>query len=306
MTEDPIPLETYRILVEESLVGVYMIQDERLAYANRRFAQLFGYSREEMMQFPSILVVIEEADREMVRGAIRQRLSGEVGAVEYTVRGIRKNKGLLVLDIRSVRALHDGRPAIIGTAVDITASKQQEDALRALALIDELTGLYNRRGFVTLAERQLAIARRKHQSLILIAADVDGLKEINDIHGHALGDQALVAAATILKHTYRDADIIARIGGDEFTVFPVDASTTSVPLLLGRLDEKLNEWNEQHRAPFVLSMSTGTALLQGELSRTLEHMLAEADSQLYRQKRERASPARHRGPVVPFWGTDQE
>lgn len=302
MVEHLVPPETYRLLVEESLVGVYLIQDERLVYANRKFAQLFGYTREEMMAFPSILSVVAEDDRELVREKIRQRLDGKIGEIEYTVRMLRKNQTEMLMDVRSVRGSHNGRPAVLGTVVDITARKQLEDALRALALIDELTGLYNRRGFLSLAERQLTIVRRKHHSLVLIAADLDGLKEINDQFGHAAGDRALVAAARVLRHTYREADIVARLGGDEFTVFPIEAAASSVPMLLDRLHTNVRVWNERHREPFTLSLSTGSAVLQGELSKSLLELLAEADSQLYLQKRERS---RTSGTVtVPFWGGD--
>jgi diguanylate cyclase (GGDEF)-like protein len=202
--------------------------------------------------------------------------------------------------VRSVRAEHNGRPAVIGTMADITERKQFEDALRMLALIDELTGLYNRRGFVSLAERQLSLARRKKQPLILIAADVDDLKGINDRHGHAAGDEALVAAAGILRQTYREADIVARLGGDEFTVFPLEASSDSAPLLIERLEANLRRFNERGERSYRLSMSTGVALLEGELSKDLQQLLSEADVQLYEQKRARGRVSQS-AVHVPFW-----
>ncbi|MEO5894410.1 MAG: sensor domain-containing diguanylate cyclase [Vicinamibacterales bacterium] len=304
MTDDLIPLDTFRLLVEEALVGMYLIQDERMVYANRKLAQQFGYSQDEMLLLPSILDIIDPADRDRVREAIRQRVTGEVPVVEYTVNGVRKNGTTIVMDVRSVRGMHRGRPAVLGTVLDMTARKQLEDTLQALALVDELTGMYNRRGFMTLAERQLKIARRRKQAVILLAADVDNLKTINDTHGHAVGDQALVGAATVLRHTYREADIIARLGGDEFTVFPLDAVVNSAPLLLERLHKNLAEWNARQQAPFVLSMSTGTAILDEEgLSKELHTLLAEADSQLYLQKRERR---RRDGIDLPFWAGDRE
>ncbi len=306
MNDNLIPAETYRLLVEESLVGVYLVQDDRLLYANRKLAELFGYQRDEMLSLPSVLDVVAPSDRETVREAMRQRLAGEILEIEYTIRGVRKDGRLIDLDVRSVRAEHNGHPAVSGTMVDVTGRKHLEEALRTLALVDELTGLYNRRGFVTLAERQLSLARRKHQSLLLIAADVDDLKGINDRFGHAVGDQALVAAATVLRQTYREADIVARIGGDEFTVFPLEASSESAPLLLERLDVNLRGWNERHQREFYLSMSTGTALLEGELSKDVQQLLSEADSQLYQQKRQRGRLERPSTVQVPFWGTDRE
>src|SRR5918992_2283477 len=306
MSQDLIPPETYRLLVEEALVGVYMVQDDRLLYANRKLGELFGYSREEMMALPSVLDVIAKSHRETVREAMRKRLDGEITEIEYTVRGVRKDGKLIHLDVRSVRAEHHGRPAVIGTMVDITARKRFEEALRTLALVDDLTGLYNRRGFVTLAERQLSLARRKRQSLVLIAADVDDLKGINDRFGHATGDQALVAAAGILRQTYREADIVARLGGDEFTVFPLEASTESAAMLVERLDANLRRFNEKRQYEFTLSMSTGIALLEGELSKDVQQLLSEADSQLYQQKRERGRLQRPSSVDVPFWASGKE
>ena len=306
MADDLIPQETYRLLVEESLVGVYMIQDERLLYANRRLGELFGYTREEMLALPSVLDVIARSHKDTVRETMRKRLEGEIKEIEYTVRGVRKDGRLIHLDVRSVRAEHEGRPAVIGTMVDITSRKQFEDALRTLALVDELTSLYNRRGSVTLAERQLSLARRKKLPLVLIAADVDDLKGINDRFGHAAGDQALVAAANILKQTYREADIVARIGGDEFTVFPIEASSASVDMLVERLDGNLRRYNEGHQREFTLSMSTGVALFEGELSKDVQQLLSEADSQLYQQKRERGRLQRGASVTIPFWAPVQE
>jgi diguanylate cyclase (GGDEF)-like protein/PAS domain S-box-containing protein len=300
MPQDAIPLETYRMLVERSLVGVYVIQDERLVYANEKFAELFGYSRVEMMQFASVIDVLDEADRQRVRESIQRRLSGEVESVEHTVRGIRKNRSTIIMDIRSVRGDYDGRPAIFGTVVDVTVRKQLEETLQAAALLDPLTGLYNRRGFNMLAERQLLLARRKEQSIILLAADVDDLKGINDTHGHAAGDEALVHAATVLRGTYREADILARIGGDEFTVFPLDAAGNSVPGLIERLNRNLQQWCGRHSRPYKLSMSTGSAVLDArDLSKTIADLLAEADQQLYRQKRARPRMSgRYPGPSM--------
>jgi len=176
----------------------------------------------------------------------------------------------------------------MGSMLDITERKQLEDALRNLSLTDELTGLYNRRGFATLAERHLALARRNNRELLLIFADVDGLKEINDTHGHAVGDMALRDTATVLRSTYRSADIIARLGGDEFTVFPLEAGEQATPLLVKRLQDSLDRHNAELNRPFTLSLSVGVSAYHPEQCQTIEEVLAEADRELYRRKRERA------------------
>lgn len=305
MTQETIALETYRTIVERSLVGVYVIQDMRLVYANDKFAQLFGYSRDEIMQLPSVLPLLRADDHDRVAENIRQRVTGEIEHIEYTVHGLRKNGTTIVMDIRSVRGIHNGRAAVFGTVLDMTARKQMEDALEAAALLDPLTGFYNRRGFLTVTSRQLLVARRKKQSLILIAADVDDLKTINDTYGHAAGDEALVAAAKVLRNSYREADVVARLGGDEFVVFPLDASVHSVPLLLQRLEDNLQMWRQQQPRSYVLSISTGSAVLDpADESVTIEELLAQADSDLYRHKRARSTTKATR--AMPFWGADAE
>ena len=98
--------------------------------------------------------------------------------------------------------------------------KGSELKMRELALKDILTGLYNRRGFLTFAEQLLRLSDRTHRGLILIYADLDNLKQINDDHGHEEGDRALVIIADVFRETFRDSDVIGRVGGDEFAILP--------------------------------------------------------------------------------------
>src|SRR5262249_15827990 len=101
---------------------------------------------------------------------------------------------------------------------EVERRKRAEATLHSMAITDSLTGLYNRRGFSTLAHQLLEQARRSGHPFLLFLADLDGLKQINDTHGHLEGDQALHIAAVLLKDTFRASDVVARIGGDEFAV----------------------------------------------------------------------------------------
>jgi diguanylate cyclase (GGDEF)-like protein/PAS domain S-box-containing protein len=279
-----LPLETYRALVEDSLTGVYLIQDDRLVYANRRLADMFGYSRAELFALPSLLDLVAESDRPLVQEKLRQRVSGEIQAIEYTIRGLRKDGRVLDLDVRSVRTTHGGRTAVMGTMTDITGRRRLEEALRDLTLIDDLTGVYNRRGFTTLAERHLLLARRKQQPLLLIFADVDSLKHINDTYGHAAGDRVLIDAAAVLRKTYRSADIIARLGGDEFTAFPLEADAGSADILVERLHRHVEQHNAASDRPYALSLSVGVSRFDPERCQTVQQLLADADRELYQRK----------------------
>ncbi|MEP7345944.1 MAG: sensor domain-containing diguanylate cyclase [Gemmatimonadaceae bacterium] len=173
---------------------------------------------------------------------------------------------------------------------DISERKHQEAALRSLSLIDELTGLSNRRGFLALAEQQLKSAKRGHHELLLLFLDMDDFKEINDSYGHAEGDSALISASQILKKTFRDSDIIARLGGDEFVVLAPDPGAGGTEIIITRLRTELMERNAHDSRPYRLSFSVGVARFDPLAPPTIEELLATADSMLYEQKRERRQP----------------
>lgn len=158
---------------------------------------------------------------------------------------------------------------------------------RALAIVDELTGLHNRRGFVSLGEQQLKLARRTKKEIILMFADLDGLKTINDQLGHQEGDTALIETAKILKVTFRSSDIVARIGGDEFAVIAIEAGKAHLSVLISRLRQKLKSWNADGEHRFKLSFSVGAACLNPGDASSLEELMAQADEALYREKRNR-------------------
>lgn len=165
------------------------------------------------------------------------------------------------------------------------ATKQYvlQTELSNLALKDELTALYNRRGFLALAERQLKLARRSGRSLLLFFIDVDGLKGINDLFGHGEGDAALKCTAEALETTFRDSDVIARFGGDEFAVLAIEASGQSEATIRERLTEFLNSASRE--ADYKFSVSLGAARFDPWNQTSLRELIAEADQAMYEQKR---------------------
>ena len=168
------------------------------------------------------------------------------------------------------------------------ATKQYvlQTELSNLALKDELTGLYNRRGFLALAERQLKLARRFGRSLLLFFIDVDGLKEINDLFGHSEGDAALKCTAEALETTFRDSDVIARFGGDEFAALAIEASGQSESAIRERLTEFLNSASREE-SDYQLSVSLGAARFDPWNPASLRELIAGADRIMYEQKRRR-------------------
>jgi two-component system, cell cycle response regulator len=156
--------------------------------------------------------------------------------------------------------------------------------LRSLSLIDELTGLYNRRAFLSLAVQQLKSAERLEQRMMLLFADLDDLKWINDNMGHSGGDLALKETAAILKKTFRGSDIIARLGGDEFVVLVMDTGGESADAMSERLTASLETYNSAGN-PYRLSMSIGVAHYDPALPCTIDDLLDCADSLMYEEKK---------------------
>ncbi len=153
-----------------------------------------------------------------------------------------------------------------------------------IAITDELTGLYNRRGFMALAERQLKLARRSGRGMLLFAMDVDGLKQINDKFGHSEGDRALKRTAEILEETFRDSDVVARLGGDEFAVLAIEATDHSEETIKTRLFECLIAINAE-QSGYEISLSLGVARFDPGSQKSIREFMMKADQAMYEQKR---------------------
>jgi diguanylate cyclase (GGDEF)-like protein len=167
--------------------------------------------------------------------------------------------------------------------------------LQQLSFNDELTGLLNRRGFLSMAQQQLKIAQREDWELVLLFADLDSLKNINDNFGHTEGDRALKSIAAVLIKTFRTSDLIARLGGDEFIVLALNAPAAGVQKMKTRLKSNLDRHNSQNRY-YQLSLSIGIAQFDPKHETSLEAMIVEADKALYDNKRKKRLAGSERSP----------
>jgi diguanylate cyclase (GGDEF)-like protein len=157
--------------------------------------------------------------------------------------------------------------------------------LEAISVLDELTGLYNRRGFLAFSRQHFDLARRREGDFLIFFVDMDGLKDINDSFGHASGDEALCDMAWLLTKVFRQTDIIARMGGDEFVALAIDMTPDQEHVVRERLREIVGEFNATSGKPFKLAYSMGCAAWKPTLYGSLEEMMAEADRRLYEEKR---------------------
>jgi diguanylate cyclase (GGDEF)-like protein len=156
--------------------------------------------------------------------------------------------------------------------------------LRYLALTDDLTCLFNRRGFFAAATQQLKLARRNEQSLLLLFCDVDNLKKINDTYGHQEGDLAIIRTADALERSFRDSDILSRMGGDEFVVLASESSNQTQEVILRRLEKNLKK-SSATEPRYPLSLSVGVARFDPKHAIPLGELMVQADRAMYERKR---------------------
>ncbi len=189
--------------------------------------------------------------------------------------------------------------AIYAIARDVTERKAHEEKLAALnrellvmAVIDELTGLRNRRGFNILVEQHLKHVQRTKQQVVFFFADLDGLKQINDQLGHDAGDAAIRDAANVIATAFRKSDIVARLGGDEFVALATDALSDSTDVIIGRVQELVAQYNaSKPQPPFTLAISIGSTIHDPAIPETIDDILKRADRIMYEQKARRKALA---------------
>jgi diguanylate cyclase (GGDEF)-like protein/PAS domain S-box-containing protein len=253
---------------------------------NRSLCELVGYSEEELLR--SNFQTITHADDVGNDLANLYRLiQGETPTSQVEKRYVHK-LGQVVWTMNSVSLLHDAEdnPAhFIFQIQDISERKRAESALQSLSLVDELTGLYNRRGFLAVTEQYLESFQRSDNGLVVLYADLDGLKGINDSLGHLEGDRALMRTAEILKEAFRSSDIIARLGGDEFVLLASVGADESAESLTDRLQQKIALANSQRNRPYDLSISIGVAHYDPDEACTIEELMGRADRVMYEEKR---------------------
>ena len=160
--------------------------------------------------------------------------------------------------------------------------------LRSLALTDDLTGLYNRRGFLILGMQNLKQAKRNNQPMLLFFTDVDQFKQVNDALGHMEGDAFLICCAEVLRKTFRDSDVIARIGGDEFVILAQENGDASRETILRRLESALLALNARVDSRYKLSLSVGAARFDPQNAVTLGELLTLADRAMFEHKRRKS------------------
>jgi diguanylate cyclase (GGDEF)-like protein/PAS domain S-box-containing protein len=262
-------------------------------FFSRRWKEMLGYEEHEISgSLEEWDKRVHPEDKVRAYADIEKHMKGETAYYENEHR-VRCKDGTYkwILD-RGMIVSRDasGKPTrMIGTHTDITERKLAEETIRELSLTDELTGLRNRRGFLTLAQMEIALLRHTKRQMALLYIDLDDMKVINDSFGHLTGDLALQDVAQILRQTFRESDIICRLGGDEFAVLALETAGHTRDQFVKRLQEKIDLHNTTANRRYTIAISIGMVRVESGSKISLEELIAQADAEMYRIKQRRGA-----------------
>ncbi|MBZ0186888.1 MAG: diguanylate cyclase [Candidatus Obscuribacterales bacterium] len=254
-----------KISVASSSDGIMVLDPEgKVAMFNQSAMLLLACSHEELLgkKFPYKLI----------------------GKEPYEVKVVQRGRDAIFIAVRTAEFDFQHSRYRVFSMRDITARVRLREQLRSKSMLDELTGLHNRRGFLTLGEHALELSKRERSTLVLVFADLDGMKQINDTLGHKAGDAAVAEAAALLAKTFRKSDIIARLGGDEFAVIAHERTTKNISAIQRRLRANQADLNSQAGREYLLKLSVGFASYDPESPSCLDDLLERADLAMYEQK----------------------
>ncbi|MCJ7783292.1 MAG: diguanylate cyclase, partial [Desulfobacterales bacterium] len=271
--------ERFRQLAENIREVFYVYEEGIPRYVSPAYVEIWGRPPQSLYEDPeSFLETVHPEDRDHVKQSLEKKNQQEV---EVVYRIVRPDQSIRWIKDRSFPIGDDsGRThRIVGIAADITDLKLGEEKLRYLSLHDPLTGLYNR---IYFEEEMSRIEKIRYETVGILSCDVDGLKLVNDTLGHDQGDRLLVAAARVIRDSFREGDLAARIGGDEFAVVLPTTTERAVENACQRIQETVDTYNAT-TPELPLSISVGFAIRNGS-HKNLKDVFKEADNHMYRKK----------------------
>ncbi len=288
----------FRSSFDSAAVGMAIVSfTGRLMEVNRSLADMLGY-QEEVLARMDLRELTHPEDLDTSLAQLGELASGRVRSYRLEQRYLRRDGAVVwaLLAVSSVRDAEERPVYAVAQVEDITARKRAEEnaeryaaELRSLALTDDLTSVYNRRGFRLLAEQICLAQRRSAEPLMLVAVDLDHLKVINDTWGHAAGDRALLIVATALASTFRTSDVIGRMGGDEFLCLLPNATDVDPERLRARLESSMARLSADLKEEFAVTATVGIAVAPPAAAVDLDRLMREADQKLYDAKHARSS-----------------
>jgi diguanylate cyclase (GGDEF)-like protein/PAS domain S-box-containing protein len=274
--------EKYRSLIESTDDSIYLVdRNYTYIYMNKNHIATMGFSEGEWQGRSYGEFHVRDETEWFMKNVDLVFSTGR--SVQHEHKSTRDDRYYL----QTLSPVKDPEGKIVAVTVvskDISKLKMMEGKLHALSITDELTGLFNRRGFFTVADRHMKLANRQKTKVCMLYVDLDGLKRINDTLGHKAGDLALAMMGDCLRKSFRDSDAVARIGGDEFVVFPVETTGENIGTIIARFQESLKICNEKTDREYGLSASVGSAWYDPSNPCSLDELLIRADRNMYERK----------------------
>ena len=272
----------FRSTIEAAQVGIFVLQDGLFRYANPYLLELFGFTADELVDRFGPLELVVPEQHEMLREQMARRAAGEPGK-PYELTAVRKDGSQLPVMIYGSPASYMGRPASVGTLVDLSAQKAAEQRVRELADYDPLTRLPNRRLLRDRCIQLLAAAERDGAGLAIVFIDLDHFKRVNDSLGHSVGDVLLCAVAQRLAGLVRKIDTLARLGGDEFIIALPGVSGGGAAEVASRVLESCAQPYPVRGHELTVTPSLGISVYP-EDGGDFEALLSNADAAMYKAK----------------------
>jgi len=259
----------------------------RVLYASPSHYSVLGYQIDKLIKM-SVLDLVHPDDYVTCINTLKMAL--RQGQTSRHQQRTRHANGTYIWTETVVNPVNEnGRiTGIILSSRDITDRKNLEDNLRFLSVHDPLTGLYNRTYFETEMER---LNSGRYDPVGIMVCDLDGLKLVNDTLGHEAGDRLLVSTAAVLKHCFRQSDVVSRVGGDEFAILLPGSQQDQLEILIDRIYEGVSQYNLQN-TDLPLSLSVGMAV-RFDRTMSIRDTYKEADNEMYRVKLNRSKSARN-------------
>lgn len=282
VTERKRSQELFTAIAVSSPIGIYVVSSGKFRFVNPQFQKQTGFEESQLIGTNSLSLVVQE-DRDTVRVNALKMLRGEVSQpYEYRFTNA-EGKVRWAMETVAHIQYEDG-PATLGSFMDITDRKEQEDKLAYLATHDSLTGLPNRNVLYECLPRAVAKAQRDTESTLLLF-DLDAFKDVNDSLGHPAGDRVLAMLAELLQNQLRAGDLFVRLGGDEFAVLLEGTMLEEGFLIASRMkDAATNHSFHIEGRLFKISLSIGLVKIDG--LETPEKLISQGDSAMYEAKQQ--------------------
>ena len=290
--------ERFRLLIENTVDLIAILDlDGTIKYVSPSHKRIVGYDEQDMLgkkafefvhpeDLPRVVEIFSKGIQQISEGVYDDFSNSNEDLSNSAEFRFRHKDGYWITleSIGSMYPPESGETGVIINSRDITERKKMEESLRNLSVTDDLTNLYNRRGFLSFAEHHIQAADRKKQKLLLILIDLDGLKLINDAFGHKEGDMALIDTAEIIKNTFRKSDLIARVSGDEFVALTTDTKLNAAQAIRERMEENIAAHNAKQKRLYKISLSFGISIYDPYHPSTIDRLIVKADELMYMDK----------------------